>query len=339
MIPKSFYSDDSILDYAVICLFEPGEFKHTGILLNRYEHYGVDFSEDDAGEEEMISTRLKTLSQENKQIVVENNLLKEQLSQLLTRLTSKESAVCCGMQAHGLMHNLKNPLTVIHCALGLFEIELKKDQSKEIMKYDYYLEKIRWIDSITQNSMSLIKNAMARTGSQKCEELINININLLIEQELKFLELNSCFKSRTVSFKFLPKLNLPVIKAIYSDLSQIIMNIVQNSLDAMWQTPQKKLTITTGMADSQHIAVEISDTGCGIAESELPRIFDLFYTTKPKENFKNDDKEPTGTGIGMYMTAQLAMAYQIKFEIKSTVGIGTAVKIIIPVKQSNSKTK
>lgn len=108
------------------------------------------------------------------------------------------------------------------------------------------------------------------------------------------------------------------------------MNIVRNAVDAMYNTPQKRLVVTTRY-DHDTIYVEISDTGCGIPAEHLPRIFDPFFTTKPLVGTERPD-EPTGTGLGLSSCLQLLQPYQAKIDVQSEVRQGTTFTVRIPRK-------
>ncbi|KPK67846.1 hypothetical protein AMJ87_12740, partial [candidate division WOR_3 bacterium SM23_60] len=81
---------------------------------------------------------------------------------------------------------------------------------------------------------------------------------------------------------------VPLVMVDINKIKQVFTNIVLNALDAM--TGGGTLTITTRRSpDTEHIEIEFSDTGCGIQEEEIGRIFDPFYTTKGTK----------GSGLGL----------------------------------------
>jgi len=279
----------------------------------------------------MLFNRLKKVSAKNKKLEEENRLLNKKIEHLSSQLVKQDAAASYGLLVQGMVHNLNNPLAVINGRLDLLNLSMQKDHKQGVFNLDKYKENVALIKKNLENLTSMIRNTLARSVNHKSEEKTEIDINSLFEQELKFLEANTFFK-HNINLKLETNPDLPKIQAVYSDLSQIFMNIIQNSIDAMWQSREKTLTVKTDSNDQQ-ITVEISDTGCGIAEENLPKIFDVFYTTKPKCSTEIGNSSPTGTGLGMYMVAKLAEEYNMKYEIKSQVNVGTSFKILIPVKK------
>jgi signal transduction histidine kinase len=93
------------------------------------------------------------------------------------------------------------------------------------------------------------------------------------------------------------------------------MNLILNAIEAMPQGG--KLTVKTYLYEKFKVAVEISDTGMGIPEEEISHIFEPFYTTKPE-----------GTGLGLSIVHQIMEEHKATIEVKSTVGEGTAFKLV-----------
>ena len=99
-------------------------------------------------------------------------------------------------------------------------------------------------------------------------------------------------------------------------MRQAILNCLKNSLEACDSGDQICLT---GSLEEHIYTLMIEDSGHGIPESELNRIFDLYYTTKPE-----------GTGIGLPMVAQIIQGHEGTIEVKSQPGEGTLIHIELP---------
>jgi signal transduction histidine kinase len=105
------------------------------------------------------------------------------------------------------------------------------------------------------------------------------------------------------------------------DLEEIFLNTMINSIQAMAEGGSLRVT-GKHRQDKVHITVE--DNGSGIAEANLERVFDLFYSTK---------KPDEGTGLGMWMTYELVKKYNGDITLESKEGIGTKITFIIPEKK------
>lgn len=115
-------------------------------------------------------------------------------------------------------------------------------------------------------------------------------------------------------FSELPKLNGHV-----SQLNQVFLNLIMNAAQAIDGSGQ--VTVTTA-CDGQHIRITIEDTGCGIPDEILPRIFDPYFTTKPTG---------TGTGLGLSIARDIVTAHSGQILVKTRVGSGTSFQIELPV--------
>ena len=93
-------------------------------------------------------------------------------------------------------------------------------------------------------------------------------------------------------------------------------NLAGNAIDA---TPAGGRVRIAARSDSKEHAIDVSDTGAGIAPEDLPRIFDLYFTTKPE-----------GTGIGLAVTQQIISAHGGTIEVDSSAGAGTRMTIRLP---------
>ena len=107
-------------------------------------------------------------------------------------------------------------------------------------------------------------------------------------------------------------------------LQQAIMNLVLNAREAM--IPHGgKLTISA-QADNDGILIKINDTGCGIEQSEMSRVFDTFFTTKHKKI------AGSGTGLGLSLCKKVIDAHGGTITVESQPGKGTTFTITLPKK-------
>jgi len=100
-------------------------------------------------------------------------------------------------------------------------------------------------------------------------------------------------------------------------LRQALDNLLRNAIDA---TPSGGRIAMGAARDPRSIVFEITDTGAGIPPGVLPKIFDLYFTTKPD-----------GTGIGLPVTQQIVAAHGGRIDVSSTIGQGTTMRVTVPV--------
>ncbi len=118
---------------------------------------------------------------------------------------------------------------------------------------------------------------------------------------------------------------LPTVKADPFQIEQLLINLVDN---AVRYTEQGEITITL-KAEAQVFVIEIRDTGIGISEEHLPRVFERFYVAD-----KSRSRQLGGTGLGLSIAKHIAQLHGGKIEVESTPGKGTAFRVFLPLAQS-----
>ncbi len=248
---------------------------------------------------------------------------KEREKYLQLELMTEHKLAAIGQLAAGISHNLNTPIAIIQA-----NAELLKMKHPDMKEADKILQQ-------TQRMAQLINTILSKGRKEQERAEVVIDLNELIQQELEFLNANLYFKHHIEKeFHFDP--NLPKIRGVYSDFSQGITNIIQNAIDAMYQAPVRKLTITTQW-DGEKIEIKISDTGHGIPEEIRSKIFDPFFTTKPKQdNVLENPDAPHGTGLGLSSAYNLLSSYGVKISFHTELEQGTTFILSIPVRKDTS---
>ena len=120
--------------------------------------------------------------------------------------------------------------------------------------------------------------------------------------------------------------DVPETQCNGNQIQQVLLNLLTNARQAMeiGGTIWVKLE---HLAEEYLNALSVRDSGCGIAQEELPRIFDPFYSTKAGP----DDSGKGGTGLGLSSCLNIIDAHQGRLKIESTVGVGTQFTILLPI--------
>ncbi|MGL6281133.1 MAG: sensor histidine kinase, partial [Microcoleaceae cyanobacterium] len=132
--------------------------------------------------------------------------------------------------------------------------------------------------------------------------------------------------------------NLPKVECYAGQLNQVFMNVISNAIDALENTPDAKITITTELGDgnipstptvlaeAKSVVIKIKDNGPGMPEKVRTHLFDPFFTTKPVGK---------GTGLGLSISYQIVVdKHGGSFECLSEPGQGAEFVIAIPIKPS-----
>jgi signal transduction histidine kinase len=115
---------------------------------------------------------------------------------------------------------------------------------------------------------------------------------------------------------------LPEVQCLVSEINQVVMNLVVNAAHAIGEE-RGRITIRTGV-DGDSVWFEVADTGSGIPQESLARIFDPFYTTKPIGK---------GTGLGLSLSYGIVQKHHGRIEVQTAVGVGTTFRVSLPIRQ------
>jgi signal transduction histidine kinase len=119
---------------------------------------------------------------------------------------------------------------------------------------------------------------------------------------------------------------IPEIECSPSQVNQVFLNIITNAAQAIEN--QGEIVIETKLYDPDHVAIRISDTGCGIPEENLSKIRDPFFTTK---------EVGTGTGLGLSIVDEIIRSHHGELQIESEVGKGSTFTVILPIKRPGAR--
>jgi signal transduction histidine kinase len=225
------------------------------------------------------------------------------------QLIQSAKLAAIGELAASVAHELNNPLTVI---LGTTCL-LRRDSTNGPLDTQLALveEQAMRAGKITRNLLDF-----ARKREPRHEP---VNVNVLVPRALELVE--SKLRRRPVEVETRLTPNLPAMLGDADQLTQVLINLVGNAIDAM--SKGGRLVVTTGLRpETDSVVVSVSDTGMGISEDQLPHIFEAFYTTKP---------EGKGTGLGLSVTAGIVKAHSGTIEVDSEPGRGTTMRVCLPL--------
>jgi len=235
--------------------------------------------------------------------------------------------------AASVAHEIGNPLNALHIHLQLMEREIKKlrpdpaanlkskarahapvlqmDTVEIAGKLEKYLDvakgEINRLDYIITQFLQAIRPAPV--------QLKLASLNSVVEKTLELLQPELDNRGLAVKTKLLNGLTATPIDA--TQMQQVLVNLVKNAMQAM--TKGGLLTLQTGESPDS-VWVSVSDTGGGIPEEQISRIFEPFYTTKKK-----------GTGLGLMIVQRIVRAHEGRIELESHLGKGTTFRLWLPL--------
>jgi PAS domain S-box-containing protein len=230
--------------------------------------------------------------------------------QLQDKLMQSERLAALGQMAAHISHEVKNPLMVI----GGFARQVLKasgeDPRKSVEKLRIIVEEIRRLEEFLAEVGSFVKLSEPR----KCP----IDLNSLIREMC--LKLEPSLQENRIKLAVNLDPNLPQVQFDPLLLRQVLLNIAKNGIEAM--PAGGTLTFTSGR-DNERVLVRISDSGEGIPPGIIDKIFQPFYSTKPK-----------GSGLGLSISQTIVKAHQGEIRVKSEPHQGTGVTVFL---QAESK--
>lgn len=237
-------------------------------------------------------------------------------AETMMKMEQSQQLACIGQLSAGIAHEINNPLSLINETAGylkdLYHYEDEQQNEEEIMEHlDDILKAVSRCGTITSQLLGFVRQFDVQTSMVDVEKLIN--------GILRFHKKETEYKGIRVTTEIEP--DTPVIETDRGKLQQVLLNLINNAFQAI--EANGRLDITVSGHSSNHITIEIKDTGCGIPEENLKRIHEPFFTTK---------KEKKGTGLGLSITYGLVKKLQGNIRVESSVGVGTTFTISLPVK-------
>ncbi len=214
-----------------------------------------------------------------------------------------------GKRIEGIVHNINSPLNAV---LGYAQL-LKKD-----MKNNTDLDRI--IEA-GKNIAQTVKGLLTKVKQSNISIDRPIDINEMISQELEFCKHNLFFKHYVKLITDFQK-DIPNVTASYGDISLCVANIINNAIQAIKDSIQKELTIRT-YEKNKMVYIEITDTGEGIPDYNLNKIFETYFSTKV-------GKSGTGFGLGLAITKSIIEKYNGEIKVDSKQDFGSTFTLILP---------
>lgn len=233
----------------------------------------------------------------------------EDLNRQLQQLTHHQRLETIGMLTSSIAHEFNNLLTPI---MGYSMMALEKLPAEEEELYDELLE----IYNSSRKAKTIISRLSDLSRKNTSDTFRELSVDEVIHRTL---DVATPAKPDQVELKLDLNCWDQRIQANEIQISQLLLNLILNGFHAM-EEQGGSLILSTSF-DEQGVCIEVSDTGCGIPEENLPRIFEPFFTTKGTGK---------GTGLGLAIAAQVAEDHHGTIQVKSTVGKGTVFTIRLP---------
>jgi signal transduction histidine kinase/CheY-like chemotaxis protein len=251
----------------------------------------------------------------------------DDLRQTQQTVMQQERLRALGQMASGIAHDINNAISPV----ALYTEMLLEQEAGLSKRTREYLE-------TTQRAIDDVAHTVARMREfyrQQQAELVlaSVDLNVLVQQviDLTRARWSDMPLQRGIVIELRPELgqNLPPVAGIESEIREALINLVFNAVDAMPEGG--KLTIRTktieNPATTQHVDVEVVDSGVGMDAETQRRCLEPFFTTKGER----------GTGLGLAMVYGVMRRHNAEIEMESAVGQGTTMRLRFPVPSNTAE--
>lgn len=260
-----------------------------------------------------LDHRVPHLKDEFGELAVAFNEMAGSLKEQMQKMRRTEQMVVVGELAAGLAHEIKNPMAGIKVAMSVLSEEAYiTPEDKSV------LQKV--VAEITQLE-GLMKSFLNFAKPQK-PRLEPVNVNQVLNTTLTFhLKHQAVGSGNSGDVRITKEFGeLSPTLADPTQLQQVFLNLFLNALHAMPRGGE--LGVRTCLEeDGKSIRIEVSDTGSGIREDLINKVFQPFFTTKPK-----------GTGLGLAISRQMIEQHDGAIAVANRPGGGVLFTILLPVK-------
>jgi signal transduction histidine kinase len=250
---------------------------------------------------------LKTLARELS-LFIKKVSVEEEKEKLQVQYQHVERLAFVGELSAGIAHELNEPLAKI---LGFAQL-IKKAGSLN----DQQTEDIERIVKASLYTREIIKKLMI-FSRQMPPQITKVNLNDIVGNIIYFIDVR--FHSRGIKLTTKLDKRLPAINGDEVQMSQVLVNLITNSVHAM---PNGGQIIVATKRKGKFVSLLVSDTGRGMTPSVKQKIFEPFFTTKSVGE---------GTGLGLAVVKGIIDSHHGKISVNSTPGVGTKFEILLPV--------
>ena len=292
--------------------------------------------------EEQVVNRTAMLKESNHKLKNINRDLKETQSQL----SQAEKMASVGQLAAGVAHEINNPVGFVKSNLDtlqdynqsfqlILKLLLEYLGTRDVFQRKSLLNKIEFLidqedlDYLMEDSLDILQESsdglkrvseivagMKAFSRANDESLQSFNINSCINTTLKMVSNQLKYHCEIVTEL---DENIPDIQINVGKMIQVFTNLLVNAGHAI--SEKGKIVVKT-LCTTNHIEINISDNGSGIAQEHLEQLFNPFFTTKP---------EGEGTGLGLSITFNIIKEHGGSIDVESEVGVGTCFTIKLPL--------
>lgn len=254
--------------------------------------------------------------------ITDLKMAQELILEQQSRLAVASKFAALGEMAANLTHEINNPLAAI---LGRCEMLMHQLQQNQLNQ-NFLLNGIEAIEFTSRRIEKIIRSMKSFSMAGDGDPFEAVNLNKLIAETIDFIQQR--FKDYGIDLIVKPANTELMIECRNIEISQVLLNLLNNSFDAIIRNKEKWVEVTTEILDNEHVKIAVTDSGDGITEEVVHRIFDPFFSTKEKKY---------GTGLGLSISKGLIDRHRGNIEVDRTVK-NTCFVIVLPMQQREKRS-
>jgi PAS domain S-box-containing protein len=231
------------------------------------------------------------------------------LRTMQARLVQTEKLVALGRLVAGIAHEINNPLTAILGYSQLLKASLQDPQARRDLGN---------IERECHRCRRIVDNLLRFAGVERAAKS-PLDLNALVRSVLELVEYPMRAENVQVELRLSP--DLPWVLGDEAQLQQVILNLVSNAREAFGPDQAEKKIILETKTEGEEVVLRVRDTGQGIPEAIVDRIWDPFFTTKGVGK---------GTGLGLSVCYGIVQEHGGKVSVVETSSAGTTVEVRLP---------
>ena len=238
-------------------------------------------------------------------------LAKQQLELTQAHLVQSSKMAAVGQLAAGVAHELNSPLAAILLAVQAGKRSLSKGRPEKA------LERFEKCEEATQKAKHIV-NGLLSHSRKSDDQFAEFDLEEMVVETCEFLGERLSKEGTSCAIVDSKKLT---VNANSDEVSQILTNLILNSHQALGEASDKRIELSLG-SEGENAVIEVIDFGPGISQENQDRIFEPFFTTKTQGD---------GTGLGLYISSELARKNEGSLALVSSSKSKTVFRLSLPL--------
>ena len=231
--------------------------------------------------------------------------------ELETQLQEAEKSAVVGRLGSAIAHEIRNPLNYINLSLDHLRVKFAPEEAEKRESFEKLTSQLKTeVARINQQISDFLSYSRPLTAN-----LQPLDVRKVVEDSLRIVEAQAA--DLNIKISFIEQQNVPPALGDAEFLRSVFNNLFINSVQAM-ETGGGSLDVAIA-PENNFIKIEINDTGRGIHNDHLPKIFEPYFSTKE-----------TGTGLGLAIVKKVVDIHDGTIEVESKEGAGTKFSVKLP---------